>query len=86
MKDSIFSSGFKLYVDCMSVHLVFLLLTVVFFQVQSFFAAVKALSRKEVHYGAHATSEQVLSISYFDHQFLSYKSIASVFDIYPFLL
>jgi hypothetical protein len=28
--------------------------------VQSFFAAVKALSRKEVHYGAHATSEQVL--------------------------
>jgi len=27
--------------------------------VQSFFAAVKALSRKEVHYGAHATSEQV---------------------------
>ncbi|XP_027350227.1 RING finger and transmembrane domain-containing protein 2 isoform X3 [Abrus precatorius] len=28
-------------------------------QVQSFFAAVKALSRKEVHYGAYATSEQV---------------------------
>ncbi|KAF9684889.1 hypothetical protein SADUNF_Sadunf04G0165600 [Salix dunnii] len=28
-------------------------------KVQSFFAALKALSRKEVHYGAHATSEQV---------------------------
>lgn len=29
------------------------------FQVQSFVAAVKALSRKEVHYGSHATMEQV---------------------------
>ena len=29
-------------------------------QVQSFFAALRALSRKEVHYGAHATSEQVI--------------------------
>lgn len=31
-------------------------------QVQSSFTAVKALSRKEVHYGAHATSEQVMWI------------------------
>ncbi|XWS22042.1 hypothetical protein CRYUN_Cryun29cG0001000 [Craigia yunnanensis] len=30
--------------------------------VQSFFAALKALSRKEVHYGAYATSEQVVWI------------------------
>ena len=29
-------------------------------QVQSFFAALKALSRKDVHYGAYATSEQVV--------------------------
>lgn len=29
------------------------------FQVQSFFAALKALSRKEVNYGAYATTEQV---------------------------
>lgn len=28
-------------------------------QVQSFFSSVKALSRKEIHYGAYATSEQV---------------------------
>lgn len=28
-------------------------------QVQSFFAALKALSRKEIHYGSYATSEQV---------------------------
>ncbi|OAY41682.1 RING finger and transmembrane domain-containing protein 2 isoform X2 [Manihot esculenta] len=34
-------------------------LTSVFEKVQSFFAALKALSRKEVHYGAYATSEQV---------------------------
>ncbi|GAB4833103.1 hypothetical protein Ancab_031349 [Ancistrocladus abbreviatus] len=34
-------------------------LTSVIEKVQSFFAAVKALSRKEVHYGAYATSEQV---------------------------
>jgi hypothetical protein len=34
-------------------------------QVQSFCAALKALSRKEVHYGAYATSEQVLLISLF---------------------
>lgn len=32
------------------------------FQVQSFFAALKALSRKEVHYGAYATTEQVVWI------------------------
>ncbi|CAK8542189.1 unnamed protein product [Lathyrus sativus] len=36
-------------------------LTSVVEKVQSFFAAVKALSRKEVHYGAHATSEQVVA-------------------------
>ncbi|CAK8533469.1 unnamed protein product [Lathyrus sativus] len=35
-------------------------LTFVVDKVQSFFAAVKALSNKEVHYGAHATSEQVV--------------------------
>lgn len=29
------------------------------FQVQSFFTALKALSRKEVHYGSYATTEQV---------------------------
>ncbi|KAI4355956.1 hypothetical protein L6164_000012 [Bauhinia variegata] len=34
-------------------------LTSVVEKVQSFFAAVKALSRKEVHYGAYATLEQV---------------------------
>ncbi|KAM2625594.1 hypothetical protein TB1_032437 [Malus domestica] len=34
-------------------------LTSVVEKVQSFFAALKALSRKEVHYGAYATSEQV---------------------------
>lgn len=34
-------------------------LTSVVERVQSFFAALKALSRKEVHYGAYATSEQV---------------------------
>ncbi|KAH7515130.1 uncharacterized protein LOC107431414 [Ziziphus jujuba] len=34
-------------------------LTAVVEKVQSFFAALKALSRKEVHYGAYATSEQV---------------------------
>jgi hypothetical protein len=28
-------------------------------QVQSFFTALKALSRKEVHYGSYATTEQV---------------------------
>ncbi|RVX22989.1 hypothetical protein CK203_008425 [Vitis vinifera] len=28
-------------------------------KVQSFFAALRALSRKEVHYGSYATSEQV---------------------------
>ncbi|KAI9153029.1 hypothetical protein LWI28_004691 [Acer negundo] len=36
-------------------------LTSVVEKVQSFFAALKALSRKEVHYGAHATSEQVIA-------------------------
>ncbi|XLU54636.1 hypothetical protein S245_049284, partial [Arachis hypogaea] len=30
-------------------------------QVQAFFAAVKELSRKEVHYGSYATSEQVIA-------------------------
>ncbi|XP_021767510.1 RING finger and transmembrane domain-containing protein 2-like [Chenopodium quinoa] len=34
-------------------------LTSVVEKVQSFFASVKALSRKEIHYGAYATSEQV---------------------------
>ncbi|XP_043697992.1 RING finger and transmembrane domain-containing protein 2-like isoform X1 [Telopea speciosissima] len=34
-------------------------LTSVVEKVQSFFAALKALSRKEVHYGSYATSEQV---------------------------
>lgn len=34
-------------------------LTSVVEKVQSFFSSVKALSRKEVHYGAYATSEQV---------------------------
>ncbi|KAG6771756.1 hypothetical protein POTOM_023148 [Populus tomentosa] len=34
-------------------------LTSVVEKVQSFFAALKALSQKEVHYGAYATSEQV---------------------------
>ncbi|KAL6988233.1 RING-type E3 ubiquitin transferase [Sarracenia purpurea var. burkii] len=34
-------------------------LTSVVEKVQSFFAASKALSRKEIHYGAYATSEQV---------------------------
>lgn len=34
-------------------------LTSVVEKVQSFFASLKALSQKEVHYGSHATSEQV---------------------------
>ncbi|KAJ8533744.1 hypothetical protein K7X08_007068 [Anisodus acutangulus] len=34
-------------------------LTSVVEKVQSFFTALKALSRKEIHYGVHATSEQV---------------------------
>ncbi|KAI8557276.1 hypothetical protein RHMOL_Rhmol05G0323300 [Rhododendron molle] len=34
-------------------------LTSVVEKVQSFFAALKALSRREIHYGAYATSEQV---------------------------
>ncbi|GAB2272060.1 hypothetical protein Dimus_006880 [Dionaea muscipula] len=34
-------------------------LTSIIEKIQSFFAAVQALSRKEVHYGAYATSEQV---------------------------
>ncbi|KAI4374253.1 hypothetical protein MLD38_012266 [Melastoma candidum] len=34
-------------------------LTSIVEKVQSFFAALRALSRKEVHYGAHATPEQV---------------------------
>ncbi|QHO08676.1 RING finger and transmembrane domain-containing protein [Arachis hypogaea] len=32
-----------------------------FLKVQAFFAAVKELSRKEVHYGSYATSEQVIA-------------------------
>ncbi|KAL9236082.1 hypothetical protein vseg_010789 [Gypsophila vaccaria] len=36
-------------------------LTSVIEKVQSFFSAIKALSRKEVHYGAHATTEQVIA-------------------------
>ncbi|KAL6146370.1 hypothetical protein ACLB2K_057050 [Fragaria x ananassa] len=36
-------------------------LTSVVEKVQSFFAALKVLSRKEVHYGAYATSEQVVA-------------------------
>ncbi|CAL9120631.1 unnamed protein product [Musa acuminata var. zebrina] len=36
-------------------------LTSVVDQVQSFLAALKALSRKEVHYGSYATSEQVIA-------------------------
>ncbi|KAG5550808.1 hypothetical protein RHGRI_015688 [Rhododendron griersonianum] len=35
-------------------------LTSVVEKVQSFFAALKALSRREIHYGAYATSEQVV--------------------------
>ncbi|CAI9772147.1 unnamed protein product [Fraxinus pennsylvanica] len=34
-------------------------LTSIVEKVQSFFASLKALSRKEIHYGSHATSEQV---------------------------
>ncbi|KAL2248997.1 RING finger and transmembrane domain-containing protein 2 [Sesamum indicum] len=34
-------------------------LTSIVEKVQSFFAAVKGLSRKEIHYGSHATTEQV---------------------------
>lgn len=37
-------------------------LTSVVEKVQSFLAALKALSRKEVHYGSYATAEQVLSV------------------------
>ncbi|XP_058075274.1 uncharacterized protein LOC131223787 isoform X2 [Magnolia sinica] len=36
-------------------------LTSVVEKVQSFFAALKALSRKEVHYGSYATAEQVIA-------------------------
>ncbi|XP_020271624.1 RING finger and transmembrane domain-containing protein 2 [Asparagus officinalis] len=36
-------------------------LTSVVEKVQSFFAALKQLSRKEVHYGSHATTEQVIA-------------------------
>lgn len=36
-------------------------LTSVVEKVQSFFAALKALSRKEVHYGSYATTEQVVA-------------------------
>lgn len=36
-------------------------------QVQSFFSALKALSRKEVHYGAYATSEQVMWTFFVQH-------------------
>lgn len=44
-------------------YLVLSLCWIAIFQVQFFFASVKALSRKEVHYGAYATSEQVMSIA-----------------------
>lgn len=36
-------------------------LTTIVEKVQSFFAALKALSRKDINYGTHATSEQVLA-------------------------
>ncbi|CAH9069143.1 unnamed protein product [Cuscuta epithymum] len=36
-------------------------LTSVVEKVQSFFSALKALSRREIHYGAYATSEQVIA-------------------------
>ncbi|RAL52003.1 unnamed protein product [Cuscuta campestris] len=36
-------------------------LTSVVEKVQSFFSALKALSRRDIHYGAHATSEQVIA-------------------------
>lgn len=36
-------------------------LTSVVEKVQSFFSALRALSRREIHYGAHATSEQVIA-------------------------
>ncbi|KAJ9547623.1 hypothetical protein OSB04_020166 [Centaurea solstitialis] len=39
-------------------------LTSVVEKVQSFISAIKALSRKEIHYGAYATLEQACSISY----------------------
>ncbi|KAL7164101.1 hypothetical protein ACSBR2_040084 [Camellia fascicularis] len=42
-------------------------LTSVVEKVQSFFAALKALSRKESHYGAYATSKQVVQFSFFMH-------------------
>ncbi|KAI8017641.1 RING finger and transmembrane domain-containing protein 2 [Camellia lanceoleosa] len=42
-------------------------LTSVVEKVLSFFAALKALSRKESHYGAYATSEQVVQFSFFMH-------------------
>ncbi|KAI7996906.1 hypothetical protein LOK49_LG10G01191 [Camellia lanceoleosa] len=42
-------------------------LTSVVEKVQSFFAALKALSRKESHYSAYATSEQVVQFSFFMH-------------------
>ncbi|KAL7164100.1 hypothetical protein ACSBR2_040083 [Camellia fascicularis] len=42
-------------------------LTSVVEKVQSFFAALKALSRKESHYGAYTTSEQVVQFSFFMH-------------------
>ncbi|GKE43186.1 hypothetical protein Tco_1470470, partial [Tanacetum coccineum] len=38
------------------------LLTSIVEKVQSFIYAIKALSRKEIHYGAYATSEQAHSI------------------------
>lgn len=47
-------------------------------QVQFFFTALKALSRKEIHYGAYATSEQV-----FFHIFLEFPfPLAFVFRLF----
>ena len=44
-------------------YLTFKLTSVVVEKVQFFFSALKALSRKEVHYGAYATFEQVNTAS-----------------------
>ncbi|KAL3326438.1 hypothetical protein AABB24_037225 [Solanum stoloniferum] len=43
-------------------------LTSVVEKVQSFFTALKALSRKEIHYGVYATSEQVIWVCSFNKQ------------------
>lgn len=51
---------------------------------QTFFAAVKALSRKEVHYGAYATSEQVCGCLLLIIDFGVGQSIAKVPMFIPF--